>query len=239
MKPRYKVTLIEERGGHFYNVGRKKTMWPGITGILSAVIAKPYLVGWAAKKAAENIKRYLKANAVDRPLTAAEIDELVETGRKAHETIRDQAANLGTRAHYYIDCSLNKRELPELTDDITPCINAFQVWQDHYSFEIVMGDTKVASKRYRYGGSLDLLAKDRDGRLGIIDLKTSNQISPEYKYQVAAYARAFEETYGERIYWAMILRLGKKTPEFEAAPIDLKKAIKGLKHVLGLYRDGR
>jgi len=53
-----------------------------------------------------------------------------------------------------------------------------------------------------------------------LDWKTSSGIWPEYALQVAAYAQAFKETYGETIDKAYIVRFSKKLPvEFEVKEI--------------------
>ncbi len=218
MNRRFDVSLVTKGRGHYYQINGSGDLLPGVTTILGATIPKPYLVPWAAKEAANRIKVHLSEYAVNRPLTVDEIDRLVEEGRKEHEKKRDDAADVGTRAHHAIDSYINGDKV-ELTDDIRPAVEAFHKWQDSNPFRLVMGDTKVASPFFRFGGSLDILGESKDG-LGIIDLKTSNQISWEYALQVAAYAVAFTETFGEEIKWAMVLRVGKKDPpEFEARPI--------------------
>lgn len=224
MNRRFDVSLVTKGRGHYYQINGSGDLLPGVTTILGATIPKPYLVPWAAKEAANRIKVHLSEHAVNRPLTADEIDRLVEEGRKEHEKKRDDAADVGTRAHQAIDAYINGDKV-ELTDDIRPAVEAFHQWQDNNPFRLVMGDTKVASVNYGFGGSLDILGESKDG-LGIIDLKTSNQVSWDYALQVAAYAKAFGETFGEPIMWAMVLRVGKKSPsEFEARPIkNLGKA---------------
>lgn len=218
------VELVEKGRGHYYKVAGQDELYPGVTTVLGSAVPKPWLVPWAAKEAANRIKEHLLEHAVNRPLTQEEIVELVETGRKEHEKKRDDAADVGTRAHKAIDAYIAGDKV-ELTDDIRPAVDAFHQWQDKHPFRLVMGDTKVASVKHKFGGSLDILGESKDG-LGIIDLKTSNQVGWEYALQVAAYAKAFEETFGEPIRWAMVLRVGKKAPpEFEARPIlDLGKA---------------
>ncbi len=218
------VELVEKGRGHYYKVGGMDDLYPGVTTVLGSAVPKPWLVPWAAKEAANRIKSHLLEHAVNRPLTKEEIVALVETGRKEHEKKRDDAADVGTRAHKAIDAYIAGDKV-EITDDIRPAVDAFHQWQDKHPFRLVMGDTKVASIKHKFGGSLDILGESKDG-IGIIDLKTSNQVSWEYALQVAAYAKAFEETFGEPIRWAMVLRVGKKDPpEFEARPIkNLEKA---------------
>lgn len=211
----FEVELIEERRAHYYRIYGSEELLPGVTTILNSTVPKPYLVPWAAKEASDRIKQHLLEHAINRKLSAEEIVELVEVGRKEHEKKRDDAADVGTRAHKAIDAYI-AGDKANITDDIRPAVDAFHKWQDEHPFRLVMGDTKVASPEHRFGGSLDMLGESKDG-IGIIDLKTSNQVSWDYALQVAAYGKAFEETFNETIRWAMVLRVGKKYPvEFEA-----------------------
>lgn len=212
-RPLYPVELVVKGRSHHYRVDGKDVLYPGVTGVLQ-VLNKPALVPWAAKQAALKIKTYLMAHAVNRLLTAEEIDDLVEAGRTAHEEIKDAAADVGTRAHQAINAMIDGGEMT-ITDDIKPCVDAFLDFIARDSLKIEHGDTKIASKLYGYGGSLDALGNE-NGRLVIVDFKTSNGIWPEYALQVAAYSQAFKETYGlGYLPEALILRIGKVTPDFE------------------------
>lgn len=211
--PLYKVELIAKNRAHYYRVEGERDLYPGVTGALG-MIAKPALIPWAAKQAAENIKAYLMANAVNRPLDALEIAKLVEEGKKAHVEAKDKAADLGTRAHAAIN-SLIEGGTMDLTDDIRLPVEAFMEFVAKDYLRLERGDMKIASKVYQYGGSLDALGVE-NGRFVIVDFKTSSGIWQEYALQVAAYAKALQETYGlDYTPEALILRFGKTKPEFE------------------------
>jgi len=200
--------------GHYYTTTLNPDEWyPGVTTILG-MIAKPMLIPWAAKEAAKKIKAYLIEHATGRKLTSEEIDKLVEEGRTAHVKRVEEAADLGSRAHKAIDDILEGRE-PVITQDIKAPIDAFLKFKEDTKMEFLLGDTKIASLINRYGGSLDALGWMKD-KFVIVDLKTSSGCWPEMGYQVAAYARAFAETYGlPYLPEGYILRLGKIKPEFE------------------------
>ena len=64
----------------------------------------------------------------------------------------------------------------------------------------------VGSRKYGFGGRIDILARDRKGRLVLVDFKTSKHVGPSYFAQVAGYKLAYEEMYGEKIYKVAILQ---------------------------------
>lgn len=212
--PLYGVEIKTNGKGHYYSTSRQPDEWyPGVTTVLG-MIAKPALIPWAAKEASNKIKAYLKKHAVNRSLTGDEIDKLVEEGRTAHVDRVTKAADLGTRAHKAIDDIIEGRK-PVITDDIKPPVEAFKNFVKENKLEIIKGDTKIASIQNRFGGSLDALGW-KDGRFIIVDFKTSNGCYKEYAFQVAAYSKAFSETYGlDYLPEALILRVGKEKAEFE------------------------
>ena len=59
-----------------------------------------------------------------------------------------------------------------------------------------------------------------DGKLSIIDFKTSSGIWPEMRFQVAAYQQARMEETKNKKYERWIVRFGKDTAEFEAKQLN-------------------
>lgn len=152
---------------------------------------------------------------------SAKLDQLVlasiiESAAKAPDQVKEAAADLGTRAHAYFDKVVKGEEIKvdEVPEDIRTPVSSFLAWLKESGIQMVMGDTRVASLKDKFGGSLDALGW-KDGRYILLDWKTSNGIYDEYALQVAAYAQAFEETFGVRIGEAHIVRFGKTTPDFE------------------------
>lgn len=71
----------------------------------------------------------------------------------------------------------------------------------------------IGSRKHKYGGRIDILARDRKGRLVLIDLKTSKWVSPSFFGQVALYKNGYEEMYGEKIYRCYIVHLPREWNE--------------------------
>jgi hypothetical protein len=161
----------------------------GVTTILN-VLAKPALVPWANRLGLQGID------------TSKYVDE---------------AAMIGTLAHYLIECSL-KVEEPDLRDFTQAQVEraahgvfAFNEWRSRHSLDPLLVEEQLVSDAYRYGGTIDCLCL-LDGQLTLVDLKTSSGIWPEHKYQLGAYWQLLRE-HGHQIKGARILRIGRTEGE--------------------------
>ena len=218
LKPLYHVELEVKGRAHFYNVidgAGHVTQYPGVTGFLN-VINKPALITWAKNEALTSVQNALINRIFTEEnrqviLTNEWIYDLIEEAKAKPEKIRDDAADLGTQAHAFIDLIINGKEPEEVPEQIAKPVKAFRDWWNGSGIELVMGDTKVASTLYGYGGSLDALGK-RNGEYIILDWKTGSGIYVEAALQVAAYSQAFMETYGMPCNEATVVRFSKKEP---------------------------
>lgn len=93
----------------------------------------------------------------------------------------------------------------------------FLEWFAQTSVTIQETETGSMSERYKFGGTLDGLGKDAQGRYVLLDWKTSNAIYPDYLIQLAAYAILLEENYGIRVERYYIVRVAKETADFNHA----------------------
>lgn len=233
LRPHFQVDQVVEGKSHFYDVTEKGVTerFPGVTGVLG-VINKPALVPWAKKEALNSVEGALLKRLGDKGIAKILLDRewirtILQEASKRPQQVKEDAADLGTQAHAAIDLIVRGQEPPEIPDLIKAPVDAFRQWWKYSGIEIVLGDTKVASRQYRYGGSLDALGR-RGGRYVILDWKTSSGLYSEYALQVAAYAQAFYETFGEPCTDAIVVRFGKKLPiEFEKKTVaDLRLSLR-------------
>jgi len=247
--PKYDVKLIDQKGAHFYTVSGTNLYLPGSTTVLGRVYQKIILIPWAAKITGLYIENYLNKvwQATDpfeldklyhRTLSEKQIARLIRRAKRQYKYEKEKAAALGTQAHAFIDGVYSD---PVRRDPIDPCIqvpvNNFYEWREESGIRIVQGDTKIASLKHGFGGSLDGLAENRDGRLDVIDYKTSNYTGQDYAYQVASYAVAAQETFGlDYLPDTRIIRFDKAKPHWEERKvINTEKAFEGFRLCLQLY----
>ena len=83
----------------------------------------------------------------------------------------------------------------------------FLDWWNKQGYEVIEIEKKLYSKKHNFVGTLDLIVKDKNGDLVLIDIKTSNRIVFGYELQANAYRKAYEEETGNKISKAFCLKL--------------------------------
>ena len=189
-----KVHLDFDPVKHKYYINGEKAN--GVTTALG-IIAKPFLIYWAARMASD----YVKANIVPgKSLDELEIQDLVEGARTAHSKRRDGAADKGTYVHNWIEAFVREGEQPAMpvAPQLREVIESFLKWWETMGIEPVTPEIKLCSPTLQLAGTADLLCRV-DGKLTIMDWKTGKGIYPEMFLQLAAYALMYEEEFGEKI----------------------------------------
>lgn len=234
-EPLIKVEYKVWRRAHLYLVGGKK--YPSVTKILSIIDhgKSNALTIWARREAIKLAKRELLA-ILDKGavINHEAVDTAMLMAEKQPDRLKDAAADIGTRIHNAIDAYIAGTPCP-LDVDAQKGFDNFMSWLRAEEMELIAGDTVVASVDLGFGGRLDALARNKDGKLVLLDWKTSNALRDEYPLQVAAYAKAFKETYGLDISEAVVVRFGKENAEdFEPRRVNIPAAWKAFEFAVGL-----
>ena len=167
---------------------------PSVTRVVDGCFPK-HLVDWALSIGEEEYHRV--------------IDEALEIGNYTHEWIER-----------YIDEGHNYFGVDEPGNNNS--IEAFLAWEEKFKPDWIDSERKVYCDKYQYAGTVDAVAKI-NGRVCVIDFKTSKKIYKPYHLQVAAYAQAIKRIDGLR-QWPLgiILRLDKLTGEYEQKVFEPK-----------------
>ena len=188
---------------------------PGVTTVLN-LLAKPALIYWAWNLGMQG-----------------------EDFRK----VRDKAADIGTVAHYLVECHIKNE--PQDLEDYPPRVvktawvayKAFEDWCSTNKVETLACEEELVSEKYLFGGKIDWVARDAAGRVLLLDIKTSKGIYEEHKYQLAAYRAVWDEVHPDmKIDKAAIIKLDKVTGEFSYHPFDLlNKEFEIFLHLRDIY----
>jgi hypothetical protein len=142
-----------------------------------------------------------------------------------YRKVRDKAADIGTVAHFMIECFLHNHE-PDLAEfssaDIEKANIAFgnfRKWWDEEGFTVIEPEVQLVSEEYLFGGTIDAPSRDRDGKIVLLDWKTSKAIVGAHKVQLAGYEQLWNENRPDmKIQRRGIVRIGKESPDdFEVA----------------------
>ncbi len=110
---------------------------------------------------------------------------------KTAEAIKTKSAGEGTLIHETVEAILEGREAI-VPDSIRPAIDAFRNFYESHNIVVHKVEERVVSKKHWYAGTLDVLA-EVDGKLGVLDIKTSYSIFRDFSIQTSAYIEALKE----------------------------------------------
>lgn len=117
-------------------------------------------------------------------------------GRKLYED--KSALDVGSIVHSMVEAKIHGDsqtiKVPdEYLDRVHSSFSSFLAWFDAYEFEIVATELPLVSEEWKFGGTIDSVLRDKQGRLCIGDWKTSNAVYADYLLQLAAYGRLWNE----------------------------------------------
>jgi hypothetical protein len=195
---------------HTYMVGERKV--PSVTRVVDAVFPK-HLVDWAATAGAN----YWKEN-------YGEDADMYNGILNAHKQISHKAQEIGLEVHKWIELYIKVKMIDgetatEYPEAVKIPMQNFHDWVESREIEWLACEKKVYSRSWEYAGTIDALAKV-NGKLCVIDFKTSAKIYKEYYLQVSAYCNAIGEMMGNLPKLGMIVRLDKEEEKFQEVAFD-------------------
>lgn len=151
------------------------------------------------------------------PKDAAYFKWIKEVGTDA-DAIRDEAGRRGSVVHELTEQYDNGAEVSLLNMDgnLQFKMSEWAMFERYVDFitrfkpEYIMNEQNFVSARLGFAGTIDRLAM-LDGKLTLIDIKTSNNIHDSYWLQLAAYAALVHDMTANMIEQVAILHLNAKT----------------------------
>mgnify|MGYP003646295681 CR=1 FL=1 len=208
-----------------------------VTSSLS-VINKPALADWRKNKALDKMllmmndnkeqRRYQKLadekNAkarIHKNNTAASM--MVADAKKAPTQLMETARDFGTYAHSVVEhiaiADANDERLGRNVDrsaesfvigpEYAHIAEGFKMWLQDSGMTVVATEIMVWHSFYEYAGTIDLVCRNKDGMLAVVDIKTGG-IYNEAAMQLAAYAKALQHLTGEEVAEVWALRLPRE-----------------------------
>lgn len=173
------LTRLEIDDSHYYFLDNE--YYPGVTTILSeaAPVSQSLRLWWQTK-------------------SKDEIDDIFSTRQGE-----------GSNVHNAIDSLLKGKVLntSDFNEKERKCLVAFIDWFRYFKPTEFQGEQPIASKQFRFAGTLDFVMMI-NGERWLIDFKTSSAIHFSHELQILAYKQAYEESYGLKVDRCFILRVG-------------------------------
>ena len=137
---------------------------------------------------------------------------------KSYTKTLNEAAVYGTKAHHALECLLKGEPVP--LDAPTSIIDSFNQWWNTISstnqVEVLGQEQKMTCEWF--GGTYDLLLKI-NGKVYLVDFKTSNHVTYKYHLQLAAY-KYIMNSQGINIDGMIVLQLSKNAPGYNEYVLD-------------------
>jgi hypothetical protein len=114
---------------------------------------------------------------------------------KSAQNATEQSAKEGTAIHEAVEgLLLNKN--PDISPAIAPAIKSFQEFfeKNHISVSPELVERRIINYDHRYAGTVDAIATI-GGKLGVLDIKTSQAIYRDYNLQTSAYMHALKDQF--------------------------------------------
>ena len=162
--------------------------------------------------------------------TEAELSELQDdniiqaaVNQQAWKKSREKSGDLGTEVHSLIEHSCKRilgfiEPRPDVSDEAIAVYGDWDRWARDVRLQPVVAEKAVASLTHRFAGRFDLVAWV-EGRLSLLDWKTSKDVYPEMRMQSAAYRQGLRE-HGWPEMDAHIVRLPKDGGRIHAVKVE-------------------
>ena len=122
-------------------------------------------------------------------------DEQFDYIKRAHDRIKNTAADLGTEVHKFVEAQNLGKPVPTWPLPVKARMLHFARFVEDFAPRVESAEVKVYHRGdpqgspHAYAGTLDMIA-EIDGHLSIIDIKTGKNVWPEACLQINAYAYA-------------------------------------------------
>lgn len=187
----YKLAILDPKG----KPTEHEYLFPSVTSVLDAVVAKPKLMHWYYAQALLGTSELLKKYGGKMPTDVKSIKELMAIEGHSPYRKRDEAASRGTDVHSDLETLCAGGEIT-----VTPGnIGVVNWWNDKglTPSDIIAAEVPLISFKYRYAGTVDLIYKDpATGKTRLTDLKTGKYVHWTHFVQGEAYRQAYEEAGG-------------------------------------------
>jgi len=214
---------------HRYKLKGEKSYLTSVTAITGVLDKSRALMKWAVNLTAD----YLRDWVMENPLEEMNLLAAITTAKQRYTVKRDEAANFGSMVHDFAESfakhKQGKQDAPEIDSqaplEVINGINAFLDWVNNNEIEFIEAERLVYSKKHKYVGLVDLIGRI-NGKLYLIDYKTSSGIYNDMYYQTSGYREAYDEEMeylgGEKIQGTIIAQFDKGDGSFHVKEVSNK-----------------
>lgn len=211
-----KLELVHYPDSHKLKLGDEHL--PSVTSWTGKIDKSEVMKKWAT----DMMVAYLRLELENLPGNSITVDELlpmIEIARRNYVTVSDKAKDIGSKVHDWVErfgrAKMSGSPIPELPEIITEDdqlalngISAFLDWFNSHDIKFLQLETMIVSRDKKYWGRFDALV-EIDGKIALVDYKTSSGIFSESRYQISGYWQAYEEEFDTKIDLGIVVNFKK------------------------------
>ncbi len=152
-----------------------------------------------------------------------QLSAVSRAARAAHNREKNRTSDLGTRVHSWVELDM-KGVVQEIPDDIAAPISAYKKWRKTEGIASIIALEKMIYHPTGFAGTVDAVLRLTDGRVAVVDFKTSASIYDSHILQIGAYARAWEHVHGDPVPIGWVARFGREDGAMETFPVNTEPA---------------
>lgn len=183
MKPKPAITR-----DRYHRYTYEGVTYPGLTSVIGVLDKGAGLMRWACRLTAE--AAVAQADQLPGLVKANGEKGVVDLLLNQADMRRDAAASRGSSIHGLAERLLKGEPLPEMTDEERVLLDHIGEWWTGAGWRLRLAEAFVVSPSRGYGGTLDLLAYDAEGRTVLADYKTGSGVYGEVRLQLLGYGEA-------------------------------------------------
>jgi len=225
---------FEEKRHRYFLDGKALT---GITTVLN-VVAKPNLIGWAARMATEYVRDNLK--------DLNDLEQVLELAKNAHTRKKEEGGSAGTDVHALIEayikgliekCEGKANQANYLaSENPNGQVQQFIAWARENEVEFLASEKRMYSEELWLGGTCDAIALIK-GKKYVVDFKTQDRMWDRVPFlQMAGYLILLEEMGEKDFHGSCVVLLPKKGKLETFFTYDLENEKQAFLSTLKLYR---
>ena len=232
--------------GHYYRNTKTGNLLPSVNTQMSILQTNDHLTRWRIKKGIEWLE---KENRFERLSNPEERNDLILGAQEAYNDEFQEAGDIGTLAHKVVEKYVNawmesgvkppdiRTGFKEGADPraIAAARSAEKLFRNN-NIEPIATEMVVGSEKIGVAGTLDFICMF-NGKLCMMDFKTSNQMNDKYALQCAAYVACFEEMTGHKIQAVKIAHFHKEYSKVNIYNVKhIRRAKVAVRGLTNLYR---
>lgn len=169
---------------------------PGVTSIVKMLGGSDALINWAKKETAASAVR--NHDLVGQLIASGGPDSAIDWLKRIPDYIKDAAADMGSKVHYYAEMLGSGGTLPDIAEQEALRTQSYIDWERANRPEFVHVEFMVYNEKWLYGGTGDVFLRlpvcpakgcGKKNCLWLIDYKTGNGIYESSAMQLCALQR--------------------------------------------------